>query len=101
MTRKLIHFDPNDAGYLHCDACHYDLPDKLEWGPHLLGYPCPKCCANMLTEKDYHNTDKLLAAVEWINKWFGWLGPEHSELNKTNTQEISVRLHDDTMTISK
>lgn len=38
-----------------------------------LNMPCPRCGANLLTQKDYDDSEKVRKAIEWINKWFGWI----------------------------
>jgi hypothetical protein len=88
--KKLIHYNPDQAGKLHCDACGYDLPDIQPFTKELIGAPCPKCGADMLTEKDYHDTIRMFRMVDWINKWFGWLGSEEAPANGPN---VSVRHH--------
>jgi predicted RNA-binding Zn-ribbon protein involved in translation (DUF1610 family) len=71
--KKIIHYDPEEAGRLHCDECGYDLECKQPFTANLIGTPCPECGANMLTRQDYERTIKMFAAVDWINRWFGWL----------------------------
>lgn len=94
MKRKLIHFDPNDAGKLHCDVCTYDMPAKLTWGVHLIGTRCPRCAADMLTRQDYLATQKMFDWLNWLNKWFGWLGGKPDD---PRLQSLSVKLHNNTV----
>ena len=74
--KKIIHYDTSNLGNLHCDECGYDSPEKREFVAELIGTPCPKCGANMLTERDYHDTLKMLKFADNLNKWLGWLGTE-------------------------
>lgn len=76
--KKLIHSE-DGRGQLHCDnpKCGHTLPEgAVTWGEHLIGYPCPECGSDMLTRADYTASERFIAAVAWINKWFGWLGTE-------------------------
>jgi hypothetical protein len=77
--RKLIHILDDQRGKLHCDACGYDLPQPLPFGPNLIGYPCPRCQVNMLTARDYADSIRFQLVIAWINKWFGWLGTTHKQ----------------------
>lgn len=91
--KKLIHVD-DGRGQLHCDnaSCGHVLPPgAVTWGEHLIGYPCPKCGSDMLTQADYLASERISAIVTWINKWFGWLGTE----TVTDVHaSISIRHHD-------
>lgn len=85
MTKKIIHTDVLDAGKLCCDnpTCGHQLPTPLRWGPHLIGYPCPKCGSDMLTRKDFDAVEAVNKLVVWVNKWFGWLGSEKPDATHT------------------
>ncbi|SER27903.1 hypothetical protein SAMN05216548_11476 [Faunimonas pinastri] len=74
-AKKLIHFDPDDAGRLVCDnsGCGYVAPHQ-KFGPHLIGTPCPECGSDLLTREDYNAAARMMRVVDWINRWFGWLG---------------------------
>lgn len=100
MKRKLIHFDKNEAGNLHCDTCGYDLPGLVAWGPHLIGYECPKCSDNMLTERDYLATSKLFARIDWLNKWFSWLPfLATADVNDPDLQTVGIKIHNSAVEI--
>lgn len=92
--RKLIHFDRSQAGKLHCDACGYDLPHVQAFTPALVGTECPACLENMLTQEDYDKTDRMFRLLDWINKWFGWLGATR-EVAEEKGQTLSVKIHGD------
>lgn len=76
MARKLIHHTLDDRGRLRCDnaRCRYVLSAALPWGPNLIVFQCPKCGSNMLTRKDYEDSEKMVRIINWLNRWFGWLG---------------------------
>lgn len=89
--KKLIHTE-DGRGQLHCDnpACRYVLPEgTVTWGPHLIGYPCPKCESDMLTREDYEHSERFHRAVAWINYWFGWLGSD----DPADYKSVSIRHH--------
>lgn len=88
--KKIIHFDPTEAGQLHCDACHYDMPRKQAFTEGLIGMPCPVCSADMLTRADYDKTLRMFRHIDRINKWFGWMG---SETPTAKAKSVSIRHH--------
>lgn len=100
MKRKLVHFDRNEAGNLHCDDCGYDLPGTVVWCRALIGTPCPQCGANMLTARDYESTERMFKSLDWLNRWFGWLpflstaNPAHPKL-----RSVGIKIHDSTVEI--
>lgn len=100
--RKLIHVDPSNVGKLHCDECGYDLPEAKSWDEFssgsLTGYECPACGADMLTFLDWHSTMKMFRWIEWINKWFGWMGKEQP--GKTAVA-VSIKTHNGKLTIKE
>lgn len=91
--KELIHIEDHRA-CLHCDngECGYIMPEgSVTWGPHLIGYPCPKCASNMLTAEDYATSDKMHRAFQWINKWFGWMGSEYSPDDPKWNARLAIR----------
>lgn len=98
MTKKLIHYDPAEAGKLHCDACGYDLPERQPFTRDLIGTPCPECGADMLTERDYRDTARIFAVIDWLNKCFGWLGHTKDEA-KAHGVSIRHKVHNGVHTI--
>lgn len=98
MAKELIHVDKSRVGQLHCDnpRCGHVLGTPLEWGPQLIGLPCPRCDSNMLTRKDYESTERMFHLIAWVNKWFGWLGSEYSPDKFPAT--VGVRHHDGKVT---
>ena len=62
-----------------CDnsACDYKVDnDSDQWDVALSQYidvACPDCGENLLTIKDYTDGIRLLAVINWINKWFSWI----------------------------
>lgn len=93
--RRLIHFNRQDAGVLHCDnkQCNHDLDrGAVEWGEHLIGMPCPMCGESLLTRTDYVHTEKMFRVIDWMNKWFSWL-PWAVEHNDPRLHTVSMRSH--------
>lgn len=66
-----------------CDACDYRC-DNVQFAEYRkwVNKPCPKCGANLLTEKDYKKCTSIIKKVElankigkvlrWINPFFYW-----------------------------
>lgn len=98
--KKLIHYNPDEAGKLHCDACGYDMPEPVAFTAELIGTPCPKCGADMLTRADFEKTKKLFRIVDRINAvgaFFG-LGHERPPVG-AEAHRINVKIHGNTTTI--
>ena len=58
---------------IKCDNpdCDYiDMTVRYEDYPKWLNRPCPKCGANLLTEKDFKKIQKMMSHVEFLNKVF-------------------------------
>jgi uncharacterized C2H2 Zn-finger protein len=91
MTKKIIFFNRDEAGQLHCDACGHDMPGPVAFTSDLIGTPCPKCGADMLTRKDYDHALLTFSAFDWLNKWFGWLGAEQP---KPGMKTSKIKIHD-------
>ncbi|MCW2275107.1 hypothetical protein GJ654_10265 [Rhodoblastus acidophilus] len=102
MAKVLFHYNPDEAGQLHCDACGYDLPEPQPFTEALIGTPCPKCGADMLTESDFNATMKLFRSVDFFNRWLGPIfGREVTPESVASTNRLRVKIHDDTMTIKR
>jgi len=73
--RKLI--EVSREFLIECDSCYYKvLNDGGGIGKDLKEYidqKCPKCGANLLTEKDYLLDKKITKTIHFINRWFSWL----------------------------
>ncbi len=93
MAKKIIHYDREKAGALHCDnpRCGFDLPSG-PFSEKLIGTPCPKCDSNMLTRSDYEAMIKIFGWIDWANKWFGWLGTENPR-DPSLRQGVSIQHH--------
>lgn len=94
--RRLIHFDRQDAGVLHCDneQCNHDLDrGAVEWGEHLIGMPCPMCGESLLTREDYMAAERLFLVIEWMNKWFSWVPYFSRERNAPGMVTIGAKVH--------
>lgn len=78
-----------------CDnqACDYKI--KNETGDYnsdtsqYINMPCPLCGENLLTQKDYDDSEKLRKTINWVNKWFGWL----SILNRKKKVVSKATIH--------
>jgi len=71
--KKVIHILNNPD--LFCDTCGYTLP-KIGLNPAYIGFPCPKCGANMCTQAAYDTMKYTMKIVDFINLLFGWMGTE-------------------------
>jgi hypothetical protein len=74
--RKLI--EREQQNLIVCDNpnCDFQIPYQGESEKLLLAFinmPCPKCGEVLLTPEDYLLSEKVLKAVNQINKWFSWL----------------------------
>lgn len=96
--RKLIHYNPEQAGRLRCDTpgCGHVEPHAQPFTEALIGQPCPLCGASLLTRKDYADTKRLFAMIDTMNRWFGWLG---SETPSPSHKAVEVRTHNGELTI--
>jgi hypothetical protein len=92
--KKLIHVDDH-SGELRCDntLCDYVAERGLhQFGPHLIGLPCPKCGENLLTEQDYKIQKKIMDGVDVINRIGAFFGLGNEKLTKEqSTHSYGVR----------
>lgn len=77
MKKKL--FDIKQENLVECDnpKCDYVIVNETKEMVDIdqyLNKPCPKCGENLLTEKDLKDYKSLKRALDWSNKWLGWLG---------------------------
>ncbi|GEM_PF-3248461 len=88
MKKKLIH--SVQEIFLQCDnpICDYTLKEKDQERTQesYINEPCPICQSNLLTKGDYLRLKKMTDWVNWINKWFGWLG---SYPNDSKNQSVA------------
>lgn len=71
-----------EVGGIKCDnpTCTYkDDSVTVENYGHYINCPCPKCGQNLLTLEAYKHVVKTTKFVNFINKWFGWLGSENDK----------------------
>ena len=99
MTKKIIFYDLNRLGQLHCDACDLTLPGSIALSEALIGTPCPHCGADMLTRKDYESTRRMLRIVDLLNAIFGPLFGKEEPTRPGDTGPVTVRCHGNTTTI--
>lgn len=91
--KKIIH---NAGMRLRCDACDHVMPMPGAFGPELIGYPCPKCGSDMLTQKDFEAMKTMLGTIDAMNALFGDMG---SEEPGDEALMVRVQLHDDAVII--
>lgn len=99
MAKKILHIDASKMGKLICDApgCGHVETVAHEFGPHLIGRPCPRCGASLLTRSDFVRAEKLLRFVDRLNRWFG---PIFGTENPTKGgHQISIHTHGSKTTI--
>lgn len=91
--KKIIDYDASNIGELHCDApgCGYVSPEALPWGEGLIGLPCPKCGANLLTRADYSRTERMMRVVDFLNRIFGPIFGRRD--TPPDAASLSIRFH--------
>lgn len=93
--RKLI--ETEQKILVTCDNpnCDYEVPCTDENRDSLRFYineQCPECGENLLTIEDYLQHQKIMKAVNFINRWFSWITIFYSR--KATTKTVSVYVHD-------
>lgn len=95
MKRKLI--EMHQEFLIVCDnnQCDYKIKnptgDPNEDTHAYINMPCPNCGENLLTIQDYLQSQKVLKAVNWLNKWLSWtmiFVPK-----KVKKESVSVHCH--------
>ncbi len=79
-----------------CDnpKCDYEILYVGNDSKLLLAFvnmPCPKCGKTLLTPDDYLLSERLINRINWINKWFGWLGIFSRETKK----RLHIQVHNE------
>lgn len=83
--------------YLVCDAEGCDhRQDVDDITADMIGTPCPKCGANLLTEQDYRTFSAMMPAFEMAEQVERALGLERTTDNDPETTHI-VSIRGDTM----
>ena len=60
---------------IKCDYCSWRNDDvKVNEYPIWVNKSCPACGENLLTIEDYRAVKTAYQAVDFLNKWFDWLG---------------------------
>lgn len=90
--RKLI--DYKQVNIIECDNCIYKIPftegDQYTISQYI-NQPCPRCGANLLTQKDCKMYNQIIKAIDWVNKWLGWL----AYLNpKSKSRKLNAKVKD-------
>jgi len=78
MKKKLIEITNEhnivcDNPYCDYKAIHKPNVDINDYLNSYLNKPCPLCGENLLTQKDYDDSMRLLKVINWLNKWFSWV----------------------------
>lgn len=97
MKRKLIQTTQSDLIVCDNPECDFKIPNRdpviqvedMDLRPYL-NMPCPKCGENLLTEKDYIDSEKLISFIKKVNKYFSWLAYLFPSKRPINTQ---VKVH--------
>jgi ssDNA-binding Zn-finger/Zn-ribbon topoisomerase 1 len=93
--KKLI--EKHDLGLIICDnpKCNFkfDLNKSTIKLEEFINRPCPNCGQNLLTQKDYNTSKKLIMIINFINKWFSWITIFMSKKRLTKTYPVTVRIH--------
>lgn len=77
---------------IKCDnpKCDYeDMSVQYEDYPNWLNRPCPKCGANLLTNKDFKTVKVLVEAERIVNKFFG----KNKESKDESRVSMTLDLH--------
>lgn len=93
--KKVIFYDR--TGLLHCDACGHETK-TMKISEKMIGTPCPKCGANMLTAEDHAKSEAMFKAIDLVNAMVGPLIGATKPGKKA--QPIGVRCHEDEVTVS-
>lgn len=77
MKRKLIQITQDFLIICDNPVCDYTVENPTK-DPNIdvaeyINAPCPICGENLLTGEDYLMGMRVMNAINWINKWFGWL----------------------------
>lgn len=102
MTKRIIFYNRDEAGKLHCDDCSYDLPENQPFTRDLIGTPCPKCGADMLTERDYEDGARMFRIVDRINAFFAFFGiGRETPRPEWKRNSIQVKSHNGAITLRR
>lgn len=75
--KKLIEMDQKSLIICDNKDCDYEILNETG-DPNIdiksyINKPCPKCGDNLLTEKDYLDSIRILSIINWVNRWFSWI----------------------------
>lgn len=95
MKPKLI--EVRQENLIECDTpgCGYQIvnPTPMEQ-PDISMYinePCPLCGGNLLTQKDYDDSEKFKRMIGFLNKWFWWMA--WFRRKRASEKTTSVKIH--------
>ena len=96
--RKLIEVEKEYLIVCDNTSCDFKIPfdEELEEFTILfIDKPCPKCGENLLTKKDFLDHERLMAYVNWVNKWFSWITIFYSKKTlEAKRKKTTVHVHD-------
>jgi len=100
---KMKIFEIEQETLIECDnpKCDYNIPNETK-DPNVetkqyINMPCPKCGENLLTQKDYDLAASFMRVVNWMNKYFGWLG--YFKWRRKKEYSTSVKIKDNKINI--
>lgn len=79
----------NPNFFLHCDECHHEVVFDGWMGRQHIGFPCPLCRSDMLTESDY----KVGRRIQWVLRFLRFLGFVRRDEGAIRPNEERVRWH--------
>lgn len=97
FKRKLIEIKKESLIVCDNTNCDFKIPYSDEGERESYKYinvPCPKYGDNLLTEADYIQHEKVIKAVNFLNKWFSWITFFYSQKRWAKRKSTMVHVHD-------
>jgi hypothetical protein len=92
---------PKHSFFLHCDECHFEVDFEEKMTRKHIGYRCPMCQADMLTEADY----KVGARMQFVAGVFRFLGlmrpARRGETGKEGEVLLRHHVHNGKLTVTE
>jgi len=89
---------------IECDNqnCDYVIENQSKYPnesiKQYVNKPCPECGENLLTVKDYLDSEKFMRVLNWMNKWFSWITifiPKKYETKSTAKVHNGIKIETD------